>query len=89
MAPPTPHVGYGCPMCSPTIRIRPGILTDIRNLREIKTDEAQARLIGVDRKTLYRINEGAPPSPAFIAGAVVAFNLPFDAMFEVVNKATT
>lgn len=71
-------------MSSPTIQIRPGILSDLRELRRIPSEEALARLIGVDRKTLYRISEGSTPSPAFIAGTIVAFRLPFDALFMVV-----
>ena len=72
-------------MSSPTIQIRPGILDDLRELRRIPSEEAQARLIGVDRKTLYRVGEGFTPSPAFIAGCILAFSLPFDALFHVVD----
>lgn len=80
-----PHVGYCRPMSSPTIQIRPGILADLRELRRIPSEEAQARLIGVDRKTLYRVSEGSTPSPAFIAATIIAFRLPFDALFHVVD----
>lgn len=72
-------------MPSPTVRIKPGILSRLRKLNEIPSEEAQARLIGVDRTTLRRIDGGDAPSAAFIAGAVLSLGLPFDVLFEVVE----
>lgn len=68
-----------------TVRIRDDILFRLRELHHIPSEEAQARLIGVSRSTLRRIANGASPSAAFIAGAIVAFDLSFDALFIVTD----
>jgi hypothetical protein len=70
----------------PQIRIKQNILSRLRELHRIPSEEAQARWIGVDRATLRRIDAGASPSAAFIAGAIVAFDLPFEALFDVITS---
>lgn len=70
-------------MSQPTVKIRSGILHKLRRLHEIGSEEVQARMIGVDRSTLRRIDQGGVPSAEFIAGTCVAFDLPFDALFTI------
>lgn len=70
-------------MPQPKVRIKDGILHRLREIHRLQSDEALARLIGCDRTTLRRVAAGGSPSAAFIAGAVVAFDLPFDALFVI------
>ncbi len=67
------------------VRIKPGLLKRLRELREIPSEEHQARLIGVDRTTLRRIDQGGVPSAAFMAGIWEAFGLGLGEAFEVVE----
>lgn len=69
---------------APKVRIRPNLLETLRETRKIPTEEAQARMIGVDRTTLRRVNAGASPSSAFMAGVCYAFGLGFGEAFELV-----
>ena len=66
------------------IRIRPNLLETLQETRRIPTEEAQARMIGVDRTTLRRVKAGASPSAAFMAGVCYAFGLGLGEAFEVV-----
>ena len=70
-----------------TIRIKEGLLKRLRESRHIPTEEVQARMIGVDRVTLRRIDKGATPSAAFMAGVVEAFGLGLGEAFDVVDIA--
>lgn len=69
------------------IRIRPGLLARLRETRMIPGEEAQARLIGVDRGTLRRVDAGSQPSGAFMAGFCEAFGLGLGEAFEIVADA--
>lgn len=69
---------------STTIRIRPGLLHRLRETRGIASEEHQARLVGVDRSTLRRVDNGAQPSGAFMAGLCEAFGLGLGEAFEVI-----
>lgn len=71
---------------SSTLRIKPGLLADLRAKHSITSEHNQARLIGVDRTTLRRIDAGDTPSAAFIAGFTLAFDMPIHEAFEVVEK---
>ncbi|WP_024356718.1 helix-turn-helix transcriptional regulator [Leucobacter chironomi] len=71
-----------------TIRIKEGLLKRLRESRQIPTEEVQARMIGVDRVTLRRIDGGASPSAAFMAGVVEAFGLGLGEAFDVVSTST-
>lgn len=66
------------------VRIRPNLLETLRETRRIPTEEAQARMIGVDRTTLRRVDAGASPSSIFMAGVCYAFGLGFGEAFELV-----
>lgn len=68
-----------------TIRIKEGLLQRLREVRHIPTEEIQARMIGVDRTTLRRIDRGSAPSPAFMAGVNEAFGLGLSEAFDVVD----
>lgn len=68
-----------------TIRIKDGLLSRIRELRQIPNEEVQAEMIGVDRTTLRRIDRGSAPSPAFMAGFASAFGLGLGEAFDVVE----
>jgi len=69
-----------------TLRIKPGLLKRLRDVRDIPSEEHQARLIGVDRTTLRRIDAGATPSGAFMASFCAAFGLGLGEAFEVVEE---
>ena len=68
-----------------TLRIKPGILKHVRDLRNIPSEAVQARLIGVDRATLRRVDRGSTPSGFFIANFCGAFDLEIGEAFEVVT----
>lgn len=72
---------------SATIRIKEGLLKRLRESRQIPNEEVQARMIGVDRVTMRRIDRGAAPSAAFMAGVVEAFGLGLGEAFDVVETA--
>ncbi|PPF56054.1 hypothetical protein C5B94_03805 [Clavibacter michiganensis] len=67
------------------LRIKPGLLKRLREVRDLPSEEVQARLIGVDRTTLRRIDAGAAPSAAFMASLCGAFGLGLGEAFEVVE----
>jgi hypothetical protein len=69
-----------------TLRIKPGLLRRLREVRGIPSEEAQARLIGVDRTTLRRIDAGGVPSTAFICLFFDAFGLGPGEAFEFVSN---
>jgi transcriptional regulator with XRE-family HTH domain len=68
------------------LQIKPGLLKRLRELREIPSEEHQARLMGVDRSTLRRIDAGATPSAAFMAALCDAFGLGLGEAFELVEE---
>jgi DNA-binding XRE family transcriptional regulator len=67
------------------LRIKPGLLKRLREVRDLPSEDAQARLIGVDRTTLRRIDAGAAPSAAFMASLCDVFGLGLGEAFEVVT----
>ncbi|WP_030149753.1 MULTISPECIES: helix-turn-helix domain-containing protein [Mycetocola] len=67
--------------------IRPGLLARLRETRNIPSEDVQARMIGVDRSTLGRVERGSQPSAAFIVGVCVAFNLGPGEAFEIVDDS--
>lgn len=69
------------------LRLRPGLAERLRETRNIPTEDAQARLLGVDRTTLRRVAAGAQPSGTFVAQFCAAFGLGLGEAFEVVTKA--
>ena len=69
---------------SVSIRIKPGIISRLRETRGIRSDDAFARLMQTDRSTLRRIDNGAQPSGSFMAGFCDAFGLGLGEAFDVV-----
>ena len=70
------------------LQIKPGLLVRLREIRDIPSEEHQARLMGVDRATLRRVDAGSQPSGAFIAAFCETFGLGIGEAFEVVPVAT-
>jgi transcriptional regulator with XRE-family HTH domain len=70
------------------LRIKPGLLQRLREIRNIPSEEHQARLMGVDRSTLRRVDRGATPSGAFIAALCETFDLGIGEAFEIVSTST-
>lgn len=70
-----------------TVRIRPGLLTRLKQNAGIRSDEAFARTIGITRATLARLNGGEEPSLRTILGIMQAFGLAFGEVTEVVPVA--
>jgi len=71
------------------IQLRAGIVARLRETRNLRSEEAVARLIGTDRTTLRRIMNGSQPSGAFIAGFCDAFGLGLGEAFEIVQTSST
>ncbi|ARC56035.1 hypothetical protein AS850_02970 [Frondihabitans sp. 762G35] len=69
------------------LQIKPGLLARLRQIRDIPSEEHQARLMGVDRTTLRRIDRGATPSGAFMAALCESFGLGLGEAFEVVQDS--
>lgn len=69
----------------PTIQIKPDVLNRLQEMHALN-ESSTARAIGVDRATLRRIKDGATPSAAFIAGAVLTFQVPVESLFAVVDR---
>lgn len=65
------------------IRIREGLLERLRTLSGLKSDESQARLMGVSRATLHRINNGEQPSAKFMAALCSTYGLGLGEAFEI------
>lgn len=70
---------------SARLQLRPNIIARLRETRGITSEEVMARMIGVDRGTLRRVESGAQPSGTFVAGACVAFGMGPGELFEVVT----
>ncbi|AGW41707.1 oxidoreductase [Leifsonia xyli subsp. cynodontis DSM 46306] len=68
------------------VRIKPGLLKRLRDIREIPSEDHQARLMGFDRTTLRRIDAGGVPSAAFMAAMWETFGLGLGEAFEFVEN---
>lgn len=68
---------------SQQIKIRTGLLKRLRSISGISSDEAQARMMGVNRSTLHRIENGAQPSAAFMAALCTTYGLGLGEAFEI------
>lgn len=69
-----------------SLRIKDGLVKRLREIHLIRSEEALARLIGCDRMTLRRIENGAQPSGGFIAQFCDAFQLGIGEAFEIVKS---
>lgn len=70
----------------PSIRIRKDFLKRQREIAGIASEEAQARLLGVDRATLRRIDAGSQPSGYFMAAVADTYGIGLGEAFEVVRE---
>ncbi|MDJ0323207.1 helix-turn-helix transcriptional regulator [Cryobacterium sp. PH31-AA6] len=68
---------------SATLKIKTGLIKRLKVVRDIPSDEHFARLVGVERSTLSRIEKGGVPSGAFMAQFCVAFGLGLGEAFEI------
>lgn len=69
-------------MCQ-RIRIKAGLLERLRTLSGINSDDAQARMLGVDRATINRIKNGDQPSAKFMAALCSSYGLGLGEAFEI------
>lgn len=67
------------------LKIRDGFLKRQRDLGGLTSEEAQARLLGVDRATLRRIDAGSSPNSRFIAAVCRTYGLGIGEAFEIVD----
>lgn len=65
------------------LRIKPGLLERLRTFSGITSDDAQARMLGVDRATINRIKNGEQPSAKFMAALCSSYGLGLGEAFEV------
>ncbi|MGW8430901.1 hypothetical protein ACWGJ9_07225 [Curtobacterium citreum] len=68
-----------------TVRVRPGLLERLRKIHGITSEEHQARLMGVDRTTLRRVDRGATPSGAFMGALCETYGLGIGEAFELIR----
>lgn len=68
------------------IRLREKVIPRLKEARGIPSDEVLARMIGVDRGTLRRVQNGDQPSGTFMANAAIAFGMGIGELFEVVER---
>lgn len=68
------------------VQIKPGLLKRMRDVHGIPSEVHQARLLGVDRTTLRRIDKGGEPSPKFMAAMWETFGLGLGEAFELVEE---
>lgn len=64
----------------------PHLLENLRLARGIPTIELQAELIGVDRTTLQRLENGSSPSAAVMASICQTFDLGLGEAFEIAAR---
>jgi len=69
------------------LRIKPGLLERLRTFSGITSDDAQARMLGVDRATINRIKNGEQPSAKFMAALCSSYGLGLGEAFEVYEVA--
>lgn len=68
------------------IRVRPGLLSRLRKTTGIPSDEAQARMLGISRSTLHRLESGAQPSGAIMVAICATYGLGLGEAFEIVDS---
>lgn len=66
------------------VLLRPGIARRVRELHRIPTEIEQAAMLGVDRTTLRRVDQGPQPSGYFMAQFCTVFGLGLGEVFEIV-----
>lgn len=70
---------------SPTIKVRAGVSDRLKTQFDCTTDSAAARALGVDQGQWSRVMTGrSAPGPMFQARMLLAANVPWEQLFEVV-----
>ncbi|MEW4620735.1 hypothetical protein CHU72_08400 [Corynebacterium sp. LK12] len=69
------------------VKVKREQMNELRRLTR-KNETEMAKTIGVSRGTYRRAMEGENVSAAFIAGASLGFQVPFDSLFYTVETAT-
>ncbi|MDU4831138.1 MAG: helix-turn-helix domain-containing protein [Actinomyces sp.] len=71
-----------------TLRLRPGLIENLKSLHKIRSDEALARAIGVGFRTLTRVkSDPTAVQVEMIAGICDTFNYAISDVVEVVPLA--
>jgi transcriptional regulator with XRE-family HTH domain len=66
------------------LRLRNGLLTRLREIHRLPSEESQARLMGVSRSTVRRMESGEQPSADFIVALCTTYQLGIGEAFEIV-----
>ncbi|UKA59205.1 helix-turn-helix transcriptional regulator [Arthrobacter sp. FW306-2-2C-D06B] len=65
------------------LRVRDGLLPRLREIHRLSSEESQARLMGVSRSTLRRMEAGEQPSADFIVALCDTYGLGLGEAFEI------
>ncbi len=71
---------------SDRVVVRPGFLKRQRELTRLNSIDDQAKLLGVSRASIYRIENGDAPGNAFMAAVCRVYNVGLGEAFEVVTN---
>lgn len=69
------------------LKVRDGLLPRLREIHRLPSEETQARLMGVSRSTLRRMESGEQPSADFIIALCSTYGLGMGEAFEIVDKS--
>lgn len=67
------------------LRLRDGLLPRLREIHRLPSEESQARLMGVSRSTIRRMEAGEQPSADFIVALCITYKLGMGEAFEIVE----
>ena len=70
---------------SKRLKIRDGLISRLREIHRLPSEEALARLMGVSLSSIRRINAGDQPSADFMAALCTTFGLGLGEAFEIVE----
>ena len=70
---------------SKQLRVREGLIARLREMYRTPSEEAQARLIGISRSSLRRMEAGAQPSAEFIVAFCETYDLGLGEAFKIVD----
>lgn len=67
------------------LKLRDGLLPRLREIYRLPSEESQARLMGVSRSTIRRIEAGEQPSADFIVALCTTYQLGMGEAFEIID----
>ncbi|WP_197412860.1 helix-turn-helix transcriptional regulator [Arthrobacter sp. EpRS71] len=70
------------------LKVRDGLIPRLREMHRLPSEESQARLMGVSRSTLRRMESGEQPSADFIVAMCTTYDLGIGEAFQIVSTAT-